>query len=86
MLDQHGIVCSMSRRGDCFDNAVAESFFATLKVELVYEREWETRVEARAEVFEYLEVFYNGERRHSSLGYVSPVAFERCHDQGAKAA
>jgi len=86
MLDQHGIVCSMSRRGDCWDNAVAESFFATLKVELVYEREWETRVEARAEVFEYLEVFYNGERRHSSLGYVSPVAFERCHDQGAKAA
>jgi putative transposase len=86
MLAAHGIVCSMSRRGDCWDNAVAESFFSTLKLELVYENEWATRSEARAAIFEYLEVFYNGERRHSSLGYLSPVAFERHHEQETLAA
>lgn len=85
-LDAHGIVCSMSRRGNCWDNAVAESFFSTLKVELVYETAWRTRDEARAEVFEYLEVFYNGQRRHSSLGYLSPIAFERLHRQEKLAA
>ena len=72
-----GIVCSMSRRGNCWDNAVAESFFATLKVELVHDASWVTRQVARAELFEYIEVFYNGQRRHSSLGYLSPRAFER---------
>jgi putative transposase len=77
MLTNHGIVCSMSRRGDCWDNAVAESFFATLKVELVHEVTWPTRTAARAELFEYIEVFYNGQRRHSALGYLSPRAFER---------
>jgi putative transposase len=76
-LDRWGITCSMSRRGDCWDNAVGESFFATLKVELVYDTAWATRAQARSELFEYIEVFYNNERRHSSLGYLSPLAFER---------
>ena len=77
VLADAGIVCSMSRRGNCWDNAVAESFFATLKVELVHDARWETRATARTELFEYIEVFYNGQRRHSSLGYLSPRAFER---------
>ena len=76
-LDRHGIVCSMSRRGDCWDNAVAESFFATLKVELVHDAAWATRATARADLFDYIEAFYNGQRRHSALGYLSPRAFER---------
>ena len=81
LLDEHGIVCSMSRKGNCWDNAVAESFFATLKTELVYECVWATRAEARAAIFEYLEIFYNSQRRHSSLGYISPVAFEQQYEQ-----
>ncbi|PYN94178.1 MAG: hypothetical protein DMD89_22260 [Candidatus Rokuibacteriota bacterium] len=84
-LAQHGIVCSMSRRGDCWDNAVAESFFATLKVELVHDATWATRTAARSELFDYLEVFYNGRRRHSALGYLSPRAFERRREQEAVA-
>jgi putative transposase len=76
-LAAEGIVCSMSRRGNCWDNAVAESFFATVKVELAHDARWETRVAARTALFEYIEVFYNGQRRHSSLGYLSPRAFER---------
>src|SRR5256885_15839918 len=86
VLAQHGIVCSMSRRGDCWDNAVAESFFATLKVELVHNAAWATRAAARTELFEYLELFYNGPRRHSALGYLSPRAFERRLDHEASAA
>ena len=86
VLAQHGIVCSMSRRGDCWDNAVAESFFATLKVELVHDAAWATRAAARTELFEYLELFYNGPRRHSALGYLSPRAFERRLDHAASAA
>ena len=77
MLAAEGMVCSMSRRGNCWDNAVAESFFATLKVELVHDASWATRQAAGTELFEYIEVFYNGQRRHSSLGYLSPRAFER---------
>jgi putative transposase len=67
----------MSRRGNCWDNAVAESFFATVKVELAHEASWATRGQARGEVFEYIEQFYNGQRRHSALGYLSPLTFER---------
>jgi transposase InsO family protein len=85
-LAANHVVCSMSRRGDCWDNAVAESFFSTIKLELVYETEWATRPAARAAIFEYLEGFYNGERRHSSLGYLSPVAFERGHEEKSLAA
>lgn len=76
LLAQHGIVMSLSRPGNCWDNAVAESFFATLKVELVYEARWLTRAAAERALFDYIEVFYNGQRRHSSLGYLSPRAFE----------
>jgi putative transposase len=76
VLTQHGIVMSLSRPGNCWDNAVAESFFATLKVELVYEARWLTRAAAERALFDYIEVFYNGQRRHSSLGYLSPRAFE----------
>jgi putative transposase len=77
-LKAHGMVCSMSRRGNCWDNAVAESFFATLKVELgVHDSAWPTRVHAQGDVFEYIEAFYNGQRRHSTLAYLSPLAFER---------
>jgi putative transposase len=75
-LHDLGVVCSMSRKGNCWDNAVAESFFATLKTELVYTRRFETRAEARDAIFEFVEVFYNRRRRHSTLGYVSPVEFE----------
>src|SRR5436190_21218469 len=85
MLAQHGIVCSMSRRGDCWDNAVAESFFATLKVELVHHAAWTTRAAARRELFDYLEPFYNGRRRHSALGYLSPRAFEQQREYAALA-
>jgi transposase InsO family protein len=85
VLAQHGIVGSMSHRGNCWDNAVAESFFATIKVELVHDAAWATRAAARAELVEYLEVFYNGQRRHSALGYLSPRAFERQREQEALA-
>lgn len=77
LMSAHGIVCSMSRKGNCWDNAVAESFFATLKTELVYKSNWATRLQARAAIFEYIEVFYNRSRLHSSLGYVTPAAFEQ---------
>ncbi len=76
-LDRQGIVCSMSRRGNCWDNAVAESFFATLKIELARDATWPTRAHAQQDVFDYLERFYNGQRRHSALGYRSPLTFER---------
>lgn len=66
-----GIAQSMGSRGDCFDNAVAESFFATLKKELIHRRSWPTKAELRTEVFEYIEVFYNRQRRHSTLGQLS---------------
>ncbi len=75
-LEARGIVCSMSRRGNCWDNAVIESFFATLKLELIYRRSFSSREEARLAIFEYIEVFYNRQRRHSYLGYTSPAEFE----------
>ena len=83
LLTQHGIVSSMSRKGNCWDNAVAESFFASLKMELVYRTRWRTRAEARSAVFEYIELFYNRQRRHSSLGYLSPAEFERRYASAA---
>jgi len=76
ILKLHKIKCSMSRKGNCWDNAVAESFFSILKTELVYACTFKTREEARLYIFEYIEVFYNKERLHSSLGYKSPVQFE----------
>ena len=71
-----GMTGSMSRRGNCWDNACVESFFGTLKRELIHHRQYRTREEARQEIFEYLEVFYNRQRRHSTLGYQSPAEFE----------
>jgi putative transposase len=77
LLARHGITCSMSRRADCWDNAPMESFFASLKKELVHDADFATRAEARAAIVEYIEVFYNTKRRHSSLGYVSPAEYEQ---------
>jgi len=77
LLGRHGIACSMSRRGNCWDNAPMESFFASLKKELVHDADFASRAEGRAEVVEYMEVFYNSKRRHSSLGYVSPAEYEQ---------
>jgi putative transposase len=76
-LAGHRITCSMSRRANCWDNAPMESFFATLKKELVHHEDYQTREEARASLFEYIEVFYNRVRRHSTLGYKSPIEYER---------
>ncbi len=76
LLDAHGLVASMSKKADCWDNAVAESFFASLETELILESDWLTRDAARQAIFEYIEVWYNRERRHSSLGYRSPVHYE----------
>jgi hypothetical protein len=71
-----GVARSMGPRGDCWDNAVAESFFATLKKELVHRRSWPSRQELRREVFDYIEIFYNATRRHSTLGMLSPARYE----------
>lgn len=81
VLASEGIVCSMSEVGQCWDNAPVESFFGRLKCEVAPGEIFATREQARAEIFEYLEVFYNRVRRHSSLGFVSPVEFERTYNQ-----
>lgn len=77
LLAAEGIICSMSRRGDCWDNSAVESFFASLKKERVYRKTYPTRDDARADIFDYIEAFYNSRRRHSTLGQVSPMEFER---------
>ena len=77
LLAAHEIEASMSKKGDCWDNAVAESFFATLETEVIMEADWPTRAAARQAIFAYIETWYNRERRHSSLGYRSPVEYER---------
>ena len=79
LLKEHKFVQSMSDKGNCYDNAVAESFFHTLKTELVYFESYQNRDEARKSIFEYIEIFYNRQRRHSTLGYLSPVNFELLH-------
>ncbi len=76
LLTRHKIIASMSRRANCYDNAVAESFFATLEWELIERSDWRTRDEARLSIFEYIECWYNPKRRHSSLGYLSPAEYE----------
>jgi putative transposase len=81
ILDRYGIVCSMSRRGNCYDNAVMESLFSTVKSELA--DRFETYGDAKMELFDYLELFYNQRRRHSTLGQISPAAFERRATQAA---
>lgn len=76
-LSENKLRCSMSRKGECFDNAVAESFFGSLKNELVYHEDYKTRTQARQSVFEYIEVFYNRKRRHAFLNYMTPVDYEK---------
>lgn len=75
-LGNAGLIASMSRRGNCYDNATMESFWATLKLELVYRRSFDTRAQARTQIFDYIETFYNRQRAHSALDYHSPVDFE----------
>ena len=83
-LDAHGIMCSMSRRGNCYDNAVMESFFSTVKTELA--DRFDSCGDAKMALFDYIEVFYNQRRRHSTIGQISPAAFERrAHDEGMDA-
>ena len=77
VLQRHRMIASMSRRGNCYDNAVAESFFSSLKNELIHHSTFRTRHEARTAIFEYIEVFYNRQRRHQSLDFISPIDYER---------
>ncbi|MBM3281111.1 MAG: IS3 family transposase [Candidatus Handelsmanbacteria bacterium] len=77
LLQRHGLVQSMSRKGNCWDHAVAESFFHLLKTELVYHARWEDHLDSYHDLFEYLEIFYNRERFHSTLGYLTPAQFEQ---------
>jgi putative transposase len=77
LMTYHGVVCSMSRLGNVWDNAAMESFFSSLKTERTARKIYRTRDEAKADVFDYIERFYNVRRRHSSIGYVSPMEFER---------
>jgi transposase InsO family protein len=77
LLDRAGMICSMSRKGNCYDNAPTESFFATLKRELIHHQRYQSRIEAKEDIFQYIEVWYNRKRRHSSLGYLSPEEFEK---------
>jgi len=77
ILAQHGFVGSMSHKGDCWDNAVAESFFHTLKVELIHRHKFKTREDAKRKIFEYVEMYYNRKRAHSTLGYLSPYEYEK---------
>jgi putative transposase len=76
VLAQHGLLASMSRKGNCYDNAFIESFWSSLKYELVYHHRFSTRAEARTAIFDYIETFYNRTRLHSSLDYLSPINFE----------
>jgi putative transposase len=76
LLKQYGLICSMSRKGNCWDNAVSESFFHTLKTELVYSEQYATRENAKLSIFQYIEGYYNRVRRHSTIGSISPICFE----------
>jgi transposase InsO family protein len=84
LLREHGMTCSMSRKANCWDNAVVESFNATIKTELIHRMTWKTRNDVRAEIYKYIETWYNPKRLHSTLGYRSPVEFEEAeHDNAA---
>ena len=82
MLEQNGITGSMSRPGCPYDNSCVESFFATLKKERIYRRNYDTIDDVRSDLFQYIELFYNRRRRHSVLGYLSPVMYRRLYDAG----
>ncbi len=77
LLKRHGLISSMSAKGCCYDNAACESFFHSLKVELVYQENYVTREQARSSIFEYIEAYFNTRRRHSAINYVTPDQFER---------
>ena len=77
LLKNYGMICSMSKKGDCYDNAVTESFFHTIKTELILGANYATRAEAKSEIFSYLATFYNNRRKHSTLGYCTPDKFEQ---------
>jgi putative transposase len=77
LMADHGVICSMSRSGNVWDNAAMESFFSSLKTERTARKVYRSRNEAKADVFDYIERFYNPKRRHSTIGYLSPVEFER---------
>ncbi|HEX7819712.1 MAG TPA: IS3 family transposase, partial [Sphingobium sp.] len=77
LMADNGVTCSMSRSGNCWDNAVMESFFSSLKTERIGKKVYRSRAQAKADVFDYIECFYNPTRRHSTLGYLSPIDFER---------
>jgi putative transposase len=81
MLDEHEVVCSMSRKGNCWDNACAESFFGSLKNEWVKGKVYETLDDAKKDIFKYIEMFYNRKRKHKSLGYVNPASYEKMHEK-----
>ncbi len=76
-LKQYGVIPSMSKKGDCYDNAVAESFFHTLKTELTYHEKYESKAQAKSSIFEYIEVLYNRRRKHSAIEYLCLVDYER---------
>lgn len=82
LLAEHGVTCSMSRSGDCWDNAAMESFFSTLTIERTNRTHYQTRNQAKADVFDYIERFYNPRRRHSTLGYLSPIDYEKSMASG----
>ena len=84
LLDNNGIVCSMSRKGNCWDNACMESFFGSLKTEWLGDKKYKTREQARNDIFKYIELFYNRKRRHASLGYLSPAAYEELYGKERK--
>ncbi|WP_429652779.1 IS3 family transposase [Aeribacillus composti] len=84
MLRQYGIQTSMSRKGNCYDNACAESFHSIMKKELIFHETFTTREEAKQRIFEYIECFYNAERIHSANEYMSPMEYEKMHQQGKK--
>jgi putative transposase len=77
LMAEHGVTCSLSRSGNVWDNAAMESFFSSLKVERVTRKSYRTRDQAKADVFDYIEGFYNPRRRHSTIGYLSPMQFEQ---------
>jgi len=84
LLEDNGIVCSMSRKGNCWDNACMESFFGSLKTEWLGNKKYKTREEAKSNIFNYIEMFYNRKRRHAALGYLSPAAYEELYEMKQK--
>jgi putative transposase len=84
-LKKNKMVCSMSRKGNCYDNACAETFFSTIKCEMLYHSNYKTREEARRDIFWYIEIYYNRKRRHQALGYLTPVEFKQRYFAGLAA-